>query len=438
MEIEDNLRKSDEVQDMLGQMPPWLIRYGTMVVAAIFGLIVVGAFIIKYPDTSVGEVVVTNEYPPARLVSQVSGRLRLLTENNQVVKEGQYIAYLENPTPFELVLELKENLEDLNDQMIFKDSTARLKTMANLGELQRVFNRFKISYDEYELYKLLHNNEEEILLIEKQLVYTIDHLALLKKKKDSYEREFEIVNRQYESDKELYQKEVLPKIELEESEEKLLVAQNDIYEINQMILDSEEKASKLRAAKAKFGRGITEESSRHLFNIHSNYDDLMSEIAAWEKQYVIKAPFGGHVSYYRYWNNSQYVNAGDDVAFIIKDARHLFARMNVTADRFGEVKVGQKVRIQLNSYSVAEYGFLFGKVASVSEMNVGNMYSVSVKLEDGLKTSYGYRLKYMPEMTGIGEVITKDLSIVERLFYNILKVLRKKTIKRTTDLEVSN
>ena len=400
-----------------------------MVVAGVFSLIVIGSFVIKYPDTLVGSAVITNENPPARLVSQVSGRLMLLEGNNKAVKNGQYIAYLENPTPFEQVLALKKILSGLDNNMNFVDSTMRLKAMADLGELQRPFNRFKMTYDEYELYKLLHNNEEEIVLIEKQLIFTIDHLGLLKKKKHSYERELQIVNRQFESDQELYKKNVLPKIELEESEERFLVAQNDIYEINQMILDSEEKASKLRSAKAKFGRGITEESSRHLFNIHSTFDDLMSEIAAWEKQYIIKAPFEGHVSYYRYWNNSQYVNAGDDVAFIIKDAKHLFARMNVTADRFGEVKIGQKVRLQLNSYSVAEYGFIFGEVGSVSEINVGNMYSVTVNLKEGLTTSYGYNLNYMPEMTGTGEVITKDLSIIERLFYKILKVLRNKSVK---------
>jgi len=52
----------------------------------------------------------------------------------------------------------------------------------------------------------------------------------------------------------------------------------------------------------------------------------------------------------------------------------------------------------------------------------GNYY-VDVVLPEGLKTSYNKTLKFDKELRGNAEIVTQDLRLIERFFYQIMKLL---------------
>lgn len=66
---------SDEAQDIMGSIPPWVVRWGVTVIAAIFAGIVIGCCIIKYPQTVSAPITITTENPPSDLVARYSGLL---------------------------------------------------------------------------------------------------------------------------------------------------------------------------------------------------------------------------------------------------------------------------------------------------------------------------------------------------------------------------
>ena len=84
----------------------------------------------------------------------------------------------------------------------------------------------------------------------------------------------------------------------------------------------------------------------------------------------------------------------------------------------------KKVLIKLDNYRFQEYGIVEGRVQniSLSSDDKGNYY-VDVVLPKGLKTSYNKTLVFDKELRGNAEIVTQDLRLIERFFYQIRKLL---------------
>ena len=61
-----------------------------------------------------------------------------------------------------------------------------------------------------------------------------------------------------------------------------------------------------------------------------------------------------------------------------------------------------------------------GEIEDISEIPVDEKYMAEAVLVDGLRTSYGRKLKFVQEMRGNAEIITEDISV----FMRILSPLR--------------
>ena len=101
----------------------------------------------------------------------------------------------------------------------------------------------------------------------------------------------------------------------------------------------------------------------------------------------------------------------------------------LTLARSGKVKTGQKVNIRLQNFPENEYGILRGTVKNISltPTEAGGMvyYSVEITLNDGLITTYKKELPYLSDMQGQADIITEDISFLERLVLPLKKILRE-------------
>ena len=98
--------------------------------------------------------------------------------------------------------------------------------------------------------------------------------------------------------------------------------------------------------------------------------------------------------------------------------------MSIPATNSGKVAKGEKVLIKLDNYRFQEYGIVEGRVQNISLTpdDKGNYY-VDVILSKGLKTSYNKTLPFDKELSGNAEIVTKDLRLIERFFYQIRQLL---------------
>lgn len=106
--------RSTEVQEIIGRPAHWLVRRG---IAGLFGiviLILLAAWVIKYPDAIKAPLQLTAINAPKMLKSNVNGKLvKLLVKNNTHVKRGQILAWLESTASHRQVLALSRKVDNM-------------------------------------------------------------------------------------------------------------------------------------------------------------------------------------------------------------------------------------------------------------------------------------------------------------------------------------
>ena len=108
------------------------------------------------------------------------------------------------------------------------------------------------------------------------------------------------------------------------------------------------------------------------------------------------------------------------MSILPKDKAAVVGRMQVPSTNSGKIIPGQKVLIKLDNFRYQEFGIVEGKVQNISLTpdEKGNYY-VDVILPKGLKTSYNKQLPFEKELKGNAEIVTQDLRLIERFFYQI-------------------
>lgn len=92
----------------------------------------------------------------------------------------------------------------------------------------------------------------------------------------------------------------------------------------------------------------------------------------------------------------------------------------------GKIKIVQDVTIRLANYPDTEFGILKGKVTAISlTPDKDNNLLIDVYLPNGLETSYKKQITFQQEMTGIADIITENLRLIERLLYQFRGVFKR-------------
>src|SRR4051812_21337017 len=117
-ETHDREARCEEVQDIIGQTPSWLIRRGNAVVGSLALLLLAGGWFIRYPDIVSAPVVITTSNPPVKIVALANGRITgLEARDGEAVEENRIIAVIDNPARTKDMLYLKEIVEKLDTAM---------------------------------------------------------------------------------------------------------------------------------------------------------------------------------------------------------------------------------------------------------------------------------------------------------------------------------
>ncbi len=74
--------RSEEVQEVMNHISPWVVRCGITVLAVILLMVLVGCWIFRYPDTLAAEVTLATEEPPAFVLSHARETRYALCEKN--------------------------------------------------------------------------------------------------------------------------------------------------------------------------------------------------------------------------------------------------------------------------------------------------------------------------------------------------------------------
>lgn len=131
--------RSEEVQEVMGQIPAWIVRWGITVLFIVVLSLLVGSYFFKYPDVITTEMTLTSQQPVVEIVARSSGKISgLYVFNRQEVKAGAPLAVIENSAETEDVFRLKQLLARYVDQPE-RLSYYLLQDMWLLGDIQPAY-----------------------------------------------------------------------------------------------------------------------------------------------------------------------------------------------------------------------------------------------------------------------------------------------------------
>jgi multidrug resistance efflux pump len=428
-EILINEGRSEEIQNIIERMPTKFGFYVTILVLLIFTVMLCLSWTIKYPDVVIGQVVVSMNSNPIKLVSSSSGKLKFVgVKNKQIVNEDQVLAYLENSCPIENFLYLDSLLE--NHKLNYND-IASLKSGLpigkNYGELNSLYYNLVNSVDEYASYRYDRPLEKQIENLKELRIQQKQSLLASKNRISSIKTNLEYAYKFFKRDSVLFKKKVISESELDKSQINLEGSKDAVESAISLFVGASQE---LKVSEGKLSdlsiQNLEKEKSLTLA-VQASYNQLLSSIKLWEEKYLFKSPIKGQVQFLRFYNENQFIQQGESVCAIIPKAGKTLGNLYVPASGSGKIKRGQEVIIKLDSYPFKEYGSLKGRVGSMSltsnsaktEKSEIETYLIGVDFPQKLTTNYGVELTFNAEEKGSAEIITNDRRFIERVFENL-------------------
>jgi len=159
--------------------------------------------------------------------------------------------------------------------------------------------------------------------------------------------------------------------------------------------------------------------------LHNATEALNAQVKAWEHDFLMASPINGIVNRMGVWSNNQHVTAGETVFTVIPSGQDSpKGKAMLPVQGAGKVKTGQRVNVRINNFPDQEFGYLSGKVISISGVPTAEgFYVVEVDFPGGMKTNYGRVLPVSRQMQGTADIITEDLRLIERFFMPVKKIM---------------
>lgn len=420
--------RSEEFNEVMSNIPAWIIRWGITMIACIILILLIGSAVFKYPDIISSTVTLTGTTPVSGIMARTSGKLQeLYVENNSRVKANTLLAVIENPARTNDILRLKELVgqAESNLDIISLVPSRQLQ----LGGLQSLYSSFYLSVSEYRQFKELAYHLKKIDLVKERIWKNEVYYTNMLKQKELSASQMEIIYQQYARDSLLGVKGLISKEAVEESYSRYLQSFLSAENINRSLENLQLQLAQMRESLYDTEYQYLDQKNKLETQLRSLINQLRAEIDTWEINFALITPVDGEITMTQYWTNNQNVIAGNIVFNIVPTNQgEIIGKALLPTERSGKVNKGQKVNIRFSNYPDNEFGIVKGTVKNISLIPMTNGqnvkgYMVDIGLSNGLRTTYNKDLPFLPEMEGQADIITEDISLLERFLLPLKKVV---------------
>lgn len=413
---------SDEVQDILGSPPQYLVRSGTIFLFLFLTLIILGSWVVEYPTIISAPVEIVTTHPLAPIMARNSGHLTVVfVTDSQLVYKNEVLAVISNAANYKDMLYLKSLLVSIKPQILRQQYNFTLPQDLQLGEVQASYFAFVNAFDTYAAYLKENRQEKEVSSLELRVKSQKKYKSLLKKQVEIKQKEYELEKKKVWRYQIIYNKGVISDAEYEENQKQLLQIESYIASVEASIIQIEmqldELVHQIEMTKIKYDK----ENLIQKIALTELIKKLESNISSWFDSYVLIAPIDGIVAFNKLWSANQFAEIGSQIFTVIpNDQGKLIGRISISCKSAGKVEISQWVNIKFDEFPYQEFGYVTAVVKSKSLVSLDNEYIIEVGLPFGLKTSYSKNLVFTQKMKGTAEIVTKD----ERLLMRFINPLR--------------
>jgi len=378
-------------------------------------LLLLTTWFIEYPDVLQAKIVVTTSTPPYMLVSRTSGNLLLLKKENENVKKGEVIASLRTGI-------LPESVFDLERKMMSQEYFVSYSENS-LGELEQDYATLVNASLSLQTFRETEVYDVQIRQLRKQeITYRKLQRSLLAQLQLA-SQELTLAKEKFKMDSLLYTQKVTAAVDFNKDRAVWLQQQRAFGNTETALVNNEIQLNQLSKQISDLEIQKIEQKGKLETAFNNSRKAMLAHIAKWKETFLFIAPADGKVAYIGFKENEMFTDAGRPLFSVLPVDDTLIARAELPLHNSGKVKEGQRVNIRLENYPFEQYGSITGIVSSISQIPNEDKYFMNITLPDGLKTNRDKTLAFKQQLSGTTEIITEELRLMERFFYQFRRLL---------------
>jgi multidrug resistance efflux pump len=417
-----SFQRSEFVQEIVSNKPGFLIRYGTLFFLIILLLLLVICWFIQYPDIVNTKAKLTSINAPKAIITKQSCKLiKLFAKENEVVKQGAILGYLESTASHEELINLSNTIDSLQ-LLVTKNDIEKIlpylnSSAQNLGELQQSFQTFQQSFINFRNYISGGFYLNKKIMLGKDLAFMQKLHHNLLEQKGLNVQDLALSQKTFDASQSLKNDKVIAELEYRNEASKLINKKLTLPQISAAIISNQGLQNEKQKEIMELENIIAQQKSIFAQALNT----LKSQIDDWKKKYLLTVPMDGKIAFATFLQENQQLQANQIICFINPGNSQYYLEVYIPQTNFGKVKIGQEVLLKFPAYPSPEYGSIKGTIDFISNISTDSGYLAKVILPNGLNTSYKKQIQFRDGLHAQGEIITAKMRLLQRFYYSIVK-----------------
>ncbi len=356
--------RSEEVQEIMSTPPKWIIRWGIVIITAVVLVLLVGSYFYKYPDMIDARITIVSENPPVSVVARSDGKLdKLFVADKQNVEANTLLGIIENPANYQDIYELMLELDSIQPYFAQPE---RFNNLAfnqeyNLGQNHTLYSSLVSQLRDYQTFVNFNPAAQKIHSLQKQVVDYNNYYEKLREQIAILNRDLTLASSQFERESDLHARKVMSDVDFEKSEAAMLKQKYAYQTAMTNLASTQITMNQLNQQIVEQRVQISETENKLLAALKEKYDNLVNQLIAWEQAFVLKTPIAGQVTFTNIWSINQFVSIGSVVFTVVPtNEQQIIGKAIIPLAGAGKIHVGQRVNIKLDNYPHMEFGLLEG------------------------------------------------------------------------------
>ncbi|WP_447641152.1 MULTISPECIES: HlyD family secretion protein [Chitinophagaceae] len=414
--------RSEAAQEIISRKPDFMEKWALFLFMGILLVLFTETWFIRYPDIVQTRATLSAYNGPKEVVPLQTGRLtKLFAKNGQEIQQGETIAWIESSSSTEEVLKLSVQLDSAT-HLLSLGTVNKVYALFNqhfehLGILQSAYQTYSTALQQFNDYLVngFYAEQKNSILSD---MSAIDQMNVsLGQQKELTEKDNELFRQTFVMNEQLYKEKVISAEEYRQEQSKLVNKQMAIPQINSGLLSNQNQQRDKRKELRQLDHDVAQQKS----TFEQALQTLKSNVEDWKHQYIITAPIAGTLFFNQPVQQNQFWEQGKLLGYINPWNSRFYAQVYLPQNNLGKIDSGMSVQLRFDAYPYQEFGFVKGKLDYISKIASDSGYLAIVSLDNGLETNQHKVIQYKNGLKANALVITKNLRLMQRFYYNIVK-----------------
>lgn len=420
------INNSSEVQEVMGQVPSWTLRYGILIVFIILMVLAILSYFYKSPEIRKTKVRISSINPSVSVNSMYGGKVDTVFVNNGLsVDKDEMILAFSSSANLNSVLKLIANIKLLKSSEYTLDIISNIlnSDLTNLGELQLPYSLTIEALKEYKFFIESNYYFSKIELLNKKIFVKNNLLESYRKQLVFQNQNYLILKKSFNKDSILYNKGVVSRKEYENYKTSFLNSSLDNIRFKDKIKQMNLELFNLKESLIEINKENINKKNSLLSNIDNKFIELNTKLETWKSQYILSAPIDGEVRFSTNISKNMVFEKDIYLYTVVPNVKQIpIAFAYLSEKLMGNIKVGQIVNIRLYNFPSKDYGYIKGEISLISRIPVlKDNYLITIKFPNGLITDNKRIINYVENLSGEGEIVLEDESLLHKILYSFVK-----------------